>query len=84
MTRLRRGVTLGAMSLPSDALKALSSAGAAIGPALKAIELMQSVIGPVADYIGGHDVELPASLPTELKSDIELARLEELASKAKA
>jgi hypothetical protein len=70
------------MALPSDALKALTTAADVIGPALKAIELFQPLLAPAADYIAGHDVELPQELPAQLKSDIELARLEALAAKA--
>lgn len=66
------------MFKPSDVVKSIRE----VGPVLDAIEALGPLIGKVADYVAGHDIELPPELPQELRSDIELRRLRVLASKA--
>ena len=75
------------MSLPSDAIKALTAAGpiaealAALAPQIGDMTKHLPLIGTVADYIDGGDGIVPPDLPSQLRSDIEMRRLRVLASK---
>lgn len=58
------------MGLPDDIAKAATS----VGSVISAIELLKPLITPAAQFIEGHDVELPPALGV-LKSELELARM---------
>ena len=66
---------------PIEVLEAIGKAADAAAPIIRTIKALGPLIQQTHDYVTGKSVDLPPELPESLKSDVELARLEALASK---
>lgn len=71
------------MSNPIEALETVGKIAAAVEPVARTIKALGSLFEKTHAYVNGEPVDLPDELPQQLRSDVELARLDALAAKAK-